>query len=73
MMSVYFPKLFREPDYHGITEGSTVLAKYKDDLWYRACVENIIKETEFSVKFFHTNDALLLNFHSIFPLGWYHK
>lgn len=50
-------------------EGGTVLAKYKDELWYRGTVEDIIKETEFSVKFPHCNDVLLLNFHSVYPLG----
>ena len=64
---------FREPDYSKITEGSVVLAKYKDGLWYRGNVENIIEDVEFSVKFPHCNDALLLNFHSIYPLGKYPK
>jgi len=64
-------RFYRDPDYNQITEGSTVLAKYKDELWYRGCVEDIIKDTEFSVKFLHNNDVLLLNLHSIFPLGKY--
>lgn len=46
-----------------------VLAKYKDDLWYKGRVEDIIKGTEFSVKFLHCNDVLLLNLHCVYPLG----
>lgn len=58
-----------DPDYSKITEGCTVLAKYKDELWYRGIVEDIIKGTEFSVKFQHCNDVLLLNLHAVYPLG----
>ncbi len=58
-----------DPDYSKIVEGCTVLAKYKDDLWYRGTVEDIIKGTEFSVKFLHCNDVLLLNLHAVYPLG----
>lgn len=46
-----------------------MLAKYKDGLWYKGLVENVIKGTQFSVKFLHCNDVLLLDFHSIYPLG----
>lgn len=66
-------RYYRDPDYNQITEGSTVLAKYKDELWYKGCVEDIVKDTEFSVKFLHNNDVLLLNLHSIFPLGKFSK
>ncbi|EFX62843.1 hypothetical protein DAPPUDRAFT_336348, partial [Daphnia pulex] len=59
---------FSDPDYSKITEGCTVLAKYKDELWYRGIVEDIIKGTEFSVKFQHCNDVLLLNLHAVYPL-----
>lgn len=59
----------RDPDYEQIMEGSAVLAKYKDALWYRGYVESVVKHSEFSVKFLHNNDVLLLDLHSIFPLG----
>lgn len=58
-----------DPDYSQIIEGCMVLAKYKDDLWYKGRVEDIIKGTEFSVKFLHCNDVLLLNLHCVYPLG----
>ncbi|XP_045024732.1 zinc finger CCCH-type with G patch domain-containing protein isoform X3 [Daphnia magna] len=57
-----------DPDYSQIIEGCMVLAKYKDDLWYKGRVEDIIKGTEFSVKFLHCNDVLLLNLHCVYPL-----
>lgn len=46
-----------------------VLAKFKDGLWYKGVVEDVIKGTQFSVKFLHCNDVQLLDLHSIYPIG----
>jgi len=59
---------YDEPDYNKIVEGCTVLAKHKNNLWYKALVEDIIENTQFSVKFHHCGDVELLNMHSVYPL-----
>ena len=59
----------REPDYTIITEGSPVLAKYKDDLWYRGRIEEHKEELKFNVKFDHGDDVLNLDLHSVYPVG----
>ena len=59
----------RDPDYDSIVEGSTVLAKFKDGLWYRGVVEDVVKGNQFSVKFLHYNGVQLLDLHSVYPIG----
>lgn len=59
---------YKEPDYSTITEKRAVLAKYKDDLWYRAKVTVQENGDEFLVKFDHCDEILLLNLHSLYPL-----
>ena len=59
---------FSEPDYNQIVEGCTILAKYKDNLWYQATVQDIV-ENQYSVKFSHCDDVELLDLHSVYPIG----
>lgn len=61
-----------EADYTKITEGSSILAKYKDEIWYKGHVLSVQAEGDehrYLVKFDHCEDTLTLDLCSIHPLS----
>uniref|UniRef100_A0A1B6F6I4 Zinc finger CCCH-type with G patch domain-containing protein n=1 Tax=Cuerna arida TaxID=1464854 RepID=A0A1B6F6I4_9HEMI len=60
---------YREPDFKSVKEGSQVLAKQKDNLWYRAKVDTILSDTRCLVKFQSEGCEIVeLDLHDILPL-----
>uniref|UniRef100_A0A1B6JZP6 Zinc finger CCCH-type with G patch domain-containing protein n=1 Tax=Homalodisca liturata TaxID=320908 RepID=A0A1B6JZP6_9HEMI len=60
---------YREPDFKSVKEGSQVLAKQKDNLWYRAKVDTILSDTRCLVKFQTEGCEIVeLDLHDLLPL-----
>uniref|UniRef100_A0A1B6LBU8 Zinc finger CCCH-type with G patch domain-containing protein n=1 Tax=Graphocephala atropunctata TaxID=36148 RepID=A0A1B6LBU8_9HEMI len=60
---------YREPDFKSVKEGSQVLAKQKDSLWYRAKVETVLNDTRCLVKFQSEGcETVELDLHDLLPL-----
>ncbi|XP_065647083.1 zinc finger CCCH-type with G patch domain-containing protein isoform X4 [Hydra vulgaris] len=61
---------YEEPDFSILSTGNKCLAKYEDDIWYKATVREV-HDDQATVSFdaYDKEKTFILDFHSIFPTG----
>ncbi|CAH1786678.1 unnamed protein product [Owenia fusiformis] len=58
---------YKDPDYSQLQEGRRCLAKYEDDLWYEATVDDVGHENTCAVKYKSYDEVVELPFEDILP------
>ncbi|XP_076059089.1 zinc finger CCCH-type with G patch domain-containing protein-like [Oratosquilla oratoria] len=62
-------KEFVDPDFDSIEEGSRVLARYSDNIWYSAEVQDVLEDrSAFSVKYDNYTSVVEVKLHDMWPI-----
>ncbi|XP_013410712.1 zinc finger CCCH-type with G patch domain-containing protein [Lingula anatina] len=68
VVSVSDLREFKEPDYSLLKEGSVCLAKYSDNIWYRAVVLSCKEDHKYAIKFKSYNEEDVVDLEDLIPL-----